>query len=66
MEELSKLRVFEEPKFAQTDKIVSLINTLENNPQLKEEKRKEGIEYVKNTFDINKIGPMWIDFLNKL
>lgn len=66
MEELSKLRVFEEPKFTQTDKIVSLINTLENNPQLKEEKRKKGIEYIKNTFDINKIGPMWIDFLNKL
>lgn len=66
MEKLSKMRVFEEPKFGSTNKIVSLINTLENNPQLKEEKNIKGVEYIKNTFDISKIGPMWVDFLNKL
>jgi glycosyltransferase involved in cell wall biosynthesis len=66
IKKLSKMRVFEEPKFGSTNKIVSLINTLENNPQLKEEKRKKGVEYIKSTFDISKIGPMWIDFLNKL
>lgn len=65
MGELIKMRVFEEPKFASTDKIVSLINTLENNPQLKEEKRIKGIQYIKDKFDISKIGPIWIEFLNK-
>lgn len=64
MEELSKQRVFEEPKFNSTDKIVSLINRLESNPDLKEKKKIDGISYVKNTFDINKIGPMWIEYLN--
>lgn len=65
MDTLSGLRVFEEPKFNSTDKIVSLIKKLEENPQLKFEKNSKGIEYIKNTFDINKIGPMWTDFLNK-
>lgn len=62
IDNLSKLRVFEEPRFSDTSKIVNLINQLELNPQLK---NNNGIEYIKNTFDINKIGPMWIDFLNK-
>ena len=66
MEELSKLRVFEEPKFTSTNKIVSLMNELENNPKLKEEKNIKGIEYIKDTFDIHKIGPMWVELLKRL
>lgn len=66
MEKLSKMRVFEEPKFGSTNKIVSLINRLELTPNLKEEKKQLGIEYIKNKFDITIIGPMWSNFINKL
>jgi hypothetical protein len=66
IEKLSKHRVFEEPRFSETDNIVKLMNQLEINPQIKKEKSQRGIDYIKNTFDINKVGPMWVEFLNKL
>ena len=63
---LSKNRVFEEPRFSETDNIIKLINQLESNPQLKEEKNQKGITHIKDTFDINKVGPMWVNLFNSL
>jgi hypothetical protein len=39
---------------------------LEGLPQVKNEISSKGIEYIKDTFDINKIGPMWVNFFNEL
>lgn len=66
VETLRKNKVFEEPRFSETDNIVNLINQLEGLPQVKNEISSKGIEYIKDTFDINKIGPMWVNFFNEL
>ena len=65
IEILKTQRVFEEPKFTQTSKIVNLLNHLESSPISKEEK-DNGIGHIKNNFNINKIGSMWVELLKKL
>jgi glycosyltransferase involved in cell wall biosynthesis len=52
--------------FKYTDNIVEKIKYLENNPQIKEELRVKGKQYILDKFNSNKIGSMWIDFINSL
>jgi glycosyltransferase involved in cell wall biosynthesis len=49
-----------------TDHIVEKIKYLENNPQLKEELRQKGKQYILDKFNSNKVGSMWINFINQL
>jgi glycosyltransferase involved in cell wall biosynthesis len=65
IEKLNKERLSEEPGLNYTQNIVEKVNWLEANPQIKEEVREKGIKYISETFNINKIGPLWINFLNK-
>ena len=37
----------------------------EENPEIKEEIRNNGTPYILENFNIEKIGPMWVDYLNK-
>jgi len=55
-----------EGKFKCTDNIVRAIKWLEENPQYKERIRKEGKDYILNKFNTQKVGQMWVDFINKL
>jgi glycosyltransferase involved in cell wall biosynthesis len=52
--------------FKYTDNIVEKINYLETNPQVKEELRAKGKQYILDKFNSNKIGSMWVDFINYL
>jgi len=47
-------------------KIVEKIKYLEDNPQVKEELRIKGKQYILDNFNSNKIGSMWVDFINQL
>lgn len=47
-------------------KIIEKINYLEANPQVKEELRAKGKQYILDKFNSNKVGSMWIDFINHL
>lgn len=47
-------------------KIIEKINYLETNPQVKEELRAKGKQYILDKFNSNKVGSMWIDFINHL
>lgn len=53
-------------KFMCTDNIVAKINHLEANPQLKEEYRTKAQNYILENFNINKVGKMWVDFIDEL
>lgn len=53
-------------KFKYTDNIVEKINYLENNPQVKNELRSNGTEYIMSNFNINKVGNMWVEFINQI
>jgi hypothetical protein len=55
-----------EGKFIYTDNIVEKIKFLENNPQIKEEIRNKGTNYILNNFNINKIGEMWVSFVDEM
>ena len=55
-----------EGKFKITSNIVEKIKQLEANPSLKEKIRKEGKDYILNNFNVEKVGNMWVDFLNSL
>ena len=55
-----------EGKFTCIDNIVNKIVYLEKNPEVKEKIRSTGKEYIISKFNINKIGSMWIDFINEL
>jgi hypothetical protein len=55
-----------EGKFKCTDNIVRAIKWLEENPQYKERIRKEGKDYILNKFNTQKVGQMWVDFINQL
>jgi hypothetical protein len=55
-----------EGKFKCTDNIVSKIKYLELNPQLKEEYRIRAQDYIMDNFNVDKIGKMWINFINEL
>ena len=47
-------------------KIIEKINYLETNPQVKEELRAKGKQYILDKFNSNKVGSMWINFINQL
>jgi len=47
-------------------KIVEKIKYLEDNPQVKEELRSKGKQYILDKFNSNKVGSMWINFINQL
>jgi hypothetical protein len=55
-----------EGKFTITDNIVAKIKYLEENPQIKEELRKKGKESINSRFNVNTVGNMWTDIINKL
>lgn len=63
---LNKDRVSEDPSLNYTLNIEQKLRFFDDNPDLLIEKRKLGIDYIRNNFSINKIGPMWIDLLKKL
>jgi glycosyltransferase involved in cell wall biosynthesis len=46
--------------------IVRKIQELEQNPQLKEQIRVEGRDYILSNFNVNRVGKMWEDFIDKL
>ncbi len=64
IDSLENDRVSEEPKLDYTKNIIEKLNFLDSNPSYKNEKREKGIEYIRDNFSINKIGPMWVDFLD--
>ncbi len=47
-------------------KILEKIQYLEANPQIKEELRAKGKQYILDNFNANKIGSMWVDFIKLL
>jgi glycosyltransferase involved in cell wall biosynthesis len=53
-------------KFKCTDNIVKAINWLEENPHFKERIRNEGKDYILGKFNTEKVGKMWIEFINSL
>lgn len=55
-----------EGKFTCTYNIVAKINYLENNPDLKEKYRIEGQNYILENFNIEKVGKMWVNFIDEL
>ena len=65
MEKMMSERVTHEPKMDYTPNIVEKVKQIEDNIELKESMRDRSISYIFENFDIKKIGPMWIDFINK-
>lgn len=53
-------------KFNYTPNIVEKINYLEANPQIKEEIRQKGKEYIVSKFNVETVGKMWDELINKL
>ena len=57
----------EEGKFKDNiQNIVNKINYLEANPQIKEEIRAKGKDYILGQFNAKKVGQMWVDYINQL
>jgi len=55
-----------EGKFTITDNIVEKIKYLEENPQIKEDLRNKGKNSIISRFNVNTVGQMWVDLINKL
>jgi hypothetical protein len=55
-----------EGKFTCTHNIVDKIKYLEANPQVKEEIRAKGKDYILGRFNAAKVGNMWKDFIDDL
>lgn len=53
-------------KFTITHNIVEKIKFLEDNPQIKENIRAKGKEYILEKFNVNRIGEMWVKFINEI
>ena len=53
-------------KFKITSNIVDKINFLEANPQVKNEIRQKGKDYIVSKFNVNTVGQMWDDLISKL
>ena len=66
MEKMMTERVTSAPYMSSIDNIVEKIKWIEENQELKEEIRTKGIPYILENFNINNIGPIWTDFLNKI
>ncbi len=52
--------------FKCSDNIVEKIIFLENNPNLKDKVKQEGKKFILDRFNSQKVGNMWIDFINQL
>jgi glycosyltransferase involved in cell wall biosynthesis len=52
--------------FKNTDNIVEKVKYLEANPQIKEELRQKGKQYILDSFNADKVGSMWVNFINQL
>jgi len=63
IDSLENDRVSEEPKLDYTKNIIEKLKFLDSNPNYKKEKRERGVEYIKENFSINKIGPLWDNYL---
>lgn len=55
-----------EGTFTITDNIVEKIKFLETNPQIKEDIRNRGKDYILSNFNVDKVGRMWVELINKL
>ena len=55
-----------EGKFTITDNIVEKIKYLEESPHIKENIRAKGAKYILSNFNIEKVGDMWVNFINTL
>jgi GR25 family glycosyltransferase involved in LPS biosynthesis len=66
MEKMMSERVTAEPKMDYTDNIVKVVKFLEENAHIKDYMREKGTPYILENFNINKIGPKWETFFNKL
>jgi hypothetical protein len=55
-----------EGKFKITENIVRKINFLEENPQIKSEFRSKCTQDMLNRFSSDRIGKMWVSFINEL
>jgi len=53
-------------KFTITDNIVEKIKYLEDNPQIKEDLRSKGKDSIISRFNVNTVGKMWVDLIDKL
>lgn len=65
MEKMMNERATEEPKMDYTDSIIKAVNYLEANPKIKEDYRIRSKSYIRDRFSIEKIGPLWVEFLNR-
>jgi glycosyltransferase involved in cell wall biosynthesis len=63
VEKLNSERLTEEPLMGNVSTIVEKVKYLENNPTFKQQLREAGKKYIKETFNIEKIGPRWEDYL---
>lgn len=64
--QLESLSKDEDGIFKYTDNIVEKINYLENNPDIKQQYQNKGRQYILDNFNINRVGAMWVDFINDL
>jgi hypothetical protein len=55
-----------EGKFTITDNIVEKIKYLEESPHIKENIRTKGAKYILSNFNIERVGDMWVNFINTL
>jgi glycosyltransferase involved in cell wall biosynthesis len=53
-------------KFTITDNIVKKIKYLEENPEIREDLRSKGKDSIISRFNVNTVGKMWDDLINKL
>jgi glycosyltransferase involved in cell wall biosynthesis len=53
-------------KFQCMDNIIRKINYLEENPQIKEEIRQNGKNYILDRFNSTTVGNMWVNFIDEL
>ena len=52
--------------FKYTKNIVDKIHYLEENPSIKEQYREAGKKYIMDTYNLERIGNIWVNFLNEL
>lgn len=65
MDKMMTERLTHEPKMDYWANIVEAVKFLEANPKLKEDMRAKGMKYIFDTFHIDKIGPKWLEFINR-
>ena len=65
MDKMMTERLTHEPKMDYWANIVEAVKFLEANPKLKEDMRAKGMKYIFDTFHIEKIGPKWLEFINR-